>query len=405
MQFAYEAMRPDGATVVDVLDADAHAQAVETLRAKGLIVLKLVEQAQAAEHSSGGGLTLLARKITNRDLILFTRQMKMLLEAGAPLVPALTATEEQTAKPIMRELLHRVRQRVEEGDSLVQALEPEREHFDAVFRAMVAAGEATAALPDVFGRLSDLAQQQHQTRKQVIGALIYPAILSLLLTGVVTLLLTFVVPRFSMLFKSLKSPLPATTKVLFDLSEWLKHGWPYVVGVAAAAIVTLIVCFRSPIFRAWLDELVLRLPIIGRLAGRLIFARVVRVWAAMLRCHVPLLEAISQSKSAIANAAFLKLITRVEESIAGGGRMAQAINDARLADPIIVSAIRTGEENGRLAEAADFVSGWMDEDNATAIQHVTRMAEPLLLAFMGLVVGFVAMSLFIPLFDLATAGG
>jgi type II secretory pathway component PulF len=270
---------------------------------------------------------------------------------------------------------------------------------------MVAAGEATATLPDVFGRLCELAQRQQHTRTLVLGALLYPCILTVLLIGVVSILLFFVVPRFKMLFTSMRSPLPATTKILFDLSEFLTRDWPYLVGGLVAVVIGLIVGLRLPGTRPGLDRLVLRLPVVGRLVSRLIFARVVRIWAAMLRCHVPLLEAIRPSKKAVTNVAFLELIAAVEESVSSGGRMGQAIAGASIADPVIVSAIKTGEDNGRLAEATDFVSSWIDEDNANMIQHVTRLAEPMMLAAMGVVVGFVAMSLFVPLFDLASAAG
>ncbi|MCK4340903.1 MAG: type II secretion system F family protein [Phycisphaerae bacterium] len=404
MQFAYEAMRPDGSTVAAQLEAGSRAEAVDALREQGLIVLKLDADARSAAEGASG-LQLHSSKITTRDLILFTRQMKMLLESGAPLVPALLATEEQTAKPTVQALLGRLRERVEEGDSLCDALEPERRFFDPVFRSMIATGEATASLPEVFGRLCDLAQQRQQTRKQILGALLYPAILCVLLTGVVGILLLFVVPRFRALFLSLNKPLPGSTKLLFAASEGLKHGWPYLLGGVVVVVVAVILCFRLPGTRRWLDHFVLKLPVVGRLVSRLIFARVVRVWAAMLRSHVPLLEAINQSREAVTNTAFLRLIADVEESVSTGGRMGQSLAATGLADPVIVSAIRTGEENGRLAEATDFVSGWMDEDNATMIQHVTRLAEPLLLVVMGLIVGFVAMSLFLPLFDLATAAG
>lgn len=123
----------------------------------------------------------------------------------------------------------------------------------------------------------------------------------------------------------------------------------------------------------------------------------------MLRCHVPLLETIRQSREAVRNGAYLHLLAQVEEVVTSGGRVGPALAEAGIADPIIVSALRTGEENGRLAEAAEFVSNWMDEDNANAVQQLTRLTEPLLLAVMGVFVGFIAMSLFVPLFDMATA--
>jgi type II secretory pathway component PulF len=403
VQFVYEAMLADGRTVQDRIEAPDRSEAAGGLREKGMIVMRLDEAREESGSSFWSALQRVGAKMTVRDVILFTRQMKMLLEAGAPVVPGLEATEEQTAKPFMRALLRRLRERVEGGDTLCKALEAEGPLFNPVFRSMVGAGEATATLPEVFGRLCDLAQQQQKTRKLVIGALLYPAILTILLVVVLSVLLFFVVPRFKTLFTSLNSPLPGLTKVLFGVSEFVTHNWPYLAGGVVAVVVGGVLCCRLSSTRRWLDEVLLGLPVIGRVMSRLIFARIVRIWAAMLRCHIPLLEAIRQSREAVTNAAFLRLILQVEESVSSGGRMGQAIAAAHLADPVIVSAIKTGEDNGRLAEATDFVSTWLDEDNANMIQQVTRMAEPVMLAVMGVVVGFVAMALFVPMFDLAGA--
>lgn len=404
MQFAVETMRPDGTTVTEHVEASDRSQAVEAVREKGLLVLGLREAAETGAAARAAAPRRAGGRINTRDLILFTRQMTMLLEAGTPVVPALEAAEQQTAKPAMAAVLRRLRERVEEGESLSAALDAERQAFDPVFRSMIAAGEATASLPQVFARLCSLAQQRQQTRKLVLGALLYPALLSVLLVGVIAVLLLFVVPRFKMLFDNLRSPLPATTRMLFEASQHLVASWPYVLGALVLLAGGAVLCFRLPRTRTWIDYAVLRLPVVGPVVGRLIFARVVRVWAAMLRCHVPLLETIQQSREAIRNAAFLRLLEHVEQTVSSGGRMAQAISSAGLADPMVVAAIRTGEENGRLAEAADFVSDWMDEDNTATIQHLTRLAEPVLLAVMGVVVGTVAMALFLPLFDMATAG-
>ena len=270
---------------------------------------------------------------------------------------------------------------------------------------MVAAGEATATLAVTFARLCKLAQQQQQVRRVVRGALIYPIVLCVLLVAVVAVLLFFVAPRFRMLFVNLDSTLPALTGLLFDVSEALRSSWPIVVGSLVVVVVAAVLLLRRRATRDRLAELVLRLPLLGRLTSRLIFARVVRIWAAMLHCHVPLLDAIRQSRHAVSNPSFLRLIDEVEETVAAGGRIGQALSATGLADPIVVSALRTGEENGRLTEATDFVSDWMDDDNATTVQNITRLAEPTLLAVMGVIVGLVAIALFLPLFDMATAAG
>lgn len=403
MLFAVEAMRPDGTLVADRINAGSQAEAADVLREKGLMVMRIDACAGKAPRpvaASRGG----DARVSTRDLILFTRQMTMLLEAGTPMVPALEAAAQQTARPHMKAMLIDLRERVEQGDTLTKALDHYRRVFDPVFRSMVAAGEATATLPDVFSRLCTLTQRHQQTKKMLYGALLYPALLSVMLVGVCCVLLLFVVPRFRTLFESLKRPMPASTVLLFNIANGVKTGWPYIVGALVLAIVAVLIVLRQPALRARLDELILRLPGIGSLATKLCLARVVRIWAAMLRCHVPLLDTVQQSREVVTNAAFLRMLNEIEESVSSGGRMGQAIAKTGLADPVIVSAIRTGEDNGRLADAAVFVSDWIDDDNSRLVQQVTRLAEPLLLALMGVVVGFVAMGLFLPLFDMATAG-
>ena len=403
MQFVYEAMRPDGSSISERIDAAGRNEAAESLRDKGLILLKLDEAAGDAIDGAGADGWLQSGQITVRDLVLFTRQMKMLLESGAPLVPALEAAEMQSSRPVVRRVLRQLRVRVEEGASLTDALEDQSEQFDSVFRSMVAAGEATATLPGAFGRLANLAQQQAHTRKLIYGALLYPALLSVLLFAVVLVLLLFVVPRFHMLFINLHSTLPVTTELLFNLSRFLQTGWPYLVAGGVALIIGLAFARRSPLVHTALTSALLRIPAIGPLYARVTIARVLRIWAALFSCHVPLLDAIRQSRLAVRNERFALMLKDVEEAVEGGGRIGVALAESGLVATIITSAIRTGEENGRLAEAVEFVSTWMDEDNASAIHNLTRLAEPMMLGVMGIIVGFVAMALFVPLFDLATA--
>jgi general secretion pathway protein F len=270
---------------------------------------------------------------------------------------------------------------------------------------MVAAGEATGGLTDAFARLSDMAIRQQRVRKTVISAMLYPSILIFMCANVIGVLVGFVVPRFHDLFVNLRAELPFTTRLMFSISNWAGAYWPVILGAIVALGAALWWAARRPESRRKFDELLLRLPVVGRIVGRLMVARVLRVWAAMLRSHVPLLETIRQSQTAVTSPILLEALGAIENSVAGGGRVGRTLAHTRLVEPVIASAITTGEENGRLSESVDFVAAWLDDDNAQLISTVTRIIEPALLAVMGLIVGAVAMSLFLPLFDLATAGG
>lgn len=402
MQFVFEAISPEGRVVQDVIEAESTRQAADSLRGRGFAVVS-VDSAPAASirttrRVGWGG-------VTSRDLVVFTRQMKMLLESGAALVQALEAIERQTVKPALARMVSTIREDVENGVSLSAALAKHPGTFTNVFLAMIASGEATATLPDAFARLSTMAERQQSVQRMIISALAYPAILSVLCVGVVIVMLTVVVPRFRDLFTSLNSPLPATTAVVMQASDFLTTYWPYVAGGIAGSIAAVVVLLRRRDVRMWISQRIYGLPLIGRIASRLTVARVLRMWAAMLRSHVPLMETIRQSQVAVRNPIMLETLRKIEDSLASGGRMGRTLAQASLVEPVVASAISTGEENGRLAESVEFVSSWMDEENTQLVTAATRIVEPTVLAGMGVVVGLVAMALFLPLFDMATMGG
>lgn len=404
MQFTYEAMSFDGRVVSDRIDGNTPGEVAEALRADGLTVLRLEAARGAARRDAAAEPQRRSGSVKSNDLVLFTQQLKMLLEAGSALVPALEAVEQQATKPSVRQLVRGVRQHVEEGGTLTEAFRERPEAFKPVFCSMVAAGEATATLPQTFDRLNELAVRQQKTRKTIMGALLYPAILSVLCIAVAGVVVGFVVPRFTDLFKNLGSDLPPVTQLMFDISGYALDYWPVGAAALAVLLVGLVISWRVQRLRLVLDALLLKTPVVGRLVARLTFARVLRIWAAMLRSHVPLIETIQHSRSALTNAAFVRLVSDVEEAVAGGGSIGRTLAESGLVQPVIASAIRTGEENGRLSEAVEFVSTWLDHDNGQLVASLTRVVEPALLAGMGLFVGLVAMSLFIPLFDLAMAG-
>ena len=404
MQFVYEAMTGDGRTVHEDLEAASHREAAESLRSKGLYLMRLEERQAAPRRAGADRFKLGGRAAKTSDLVIFTRQMKMLLESGSAVVPALAAIEQQSAKAAFRAIVRQIREHVEQGGSLSEAFGDRPDIFKPVFCSMVAAGEATGTQPAAFARLAQLAQQQQQVRRQLVGAMIYPLVLLVLTSGLAGVLFGFVIPRFRQLFESLNMSLPLTTQIMFEISDKLRVYWPVVLGGVIGLAVAGYLMFRSRQVREKLDVLLLRAPLVGRLIARIVMARVLRVWAAMLRSNVPLLETIEHSKAAVTNAVLLQLVNHVQESVSSGGRIGRVLGDSPLVEPVVVSAISTGEENGRLGEAVEFVSTWMDDDNSQLISAAARLAEPALVVLMGLIVAAAALALFIPLFDIAAGG-
>ena len=292
MKFTYEAMTRAGAIRADVIEASAVDAALEILRGKGLIPIKVVP---ACENASGEARPGRFSRPGGRDLLLFTRQMKMLLESGSAVVPALDAVAAQTRKPSMKLVLRAIKEHVENGGSLSDALRNRPDVFRPVFVSMIAAGEATAMLPRSFGRLSDLTYRQEQTRKTIVGALLYPLVLSILCLGVIGVMIGFVVPRFKMLFTNLNAKMPTSTMVMFAISDIARDYWPFMAGGVVAIVIGAVFALRQRVVREALDHVLIGVPGVGAVACRLEFGRVVRVWGAMLRSNVPLVPTPEQT--------------------------------------------------------------------------------------------------------------
>jgi type II secretory pathway component PulF len=416
MLFVYTALNARGERISETLEAPDLSHAQQELLRRGLCVLECEPRRRrtfgggarsaapvdrsAFQNGPQGGLRARGGELTS-----FVRQLSMMLRAGASVVPALRAIEEQAGRAAWRAVLADLGDRVEGGATLHDALAAYPRIFPSALRSIVAAGESTGALADSFLRLTLLLEARQRLRRRVGGALVYPAMLMLMAAGVLATMMFFVLPRFRQLFEMLHTPLPALTQLLLDASNWLRIWWAPAVGIPLAAFVAGVLWLRTPLGRAVFGTLLLRVPLIGRAVAGVALAQLLQTWAALLRSRVSLLEAVQQTRDATSNPVFRDLVHRIEESIVQGRSMSGVLRASGLVPPTIVSTIATGEESGKLGEALEFVGGWIEEENDALMRAITRLLEPAILVVMGVVIGGVAISLFLPLFDIATAAG
>ena len=408
MKIAYEAMDQRGATHSDVLEVSGREEAARELRRRGLYVTRLAAEegsskTERADDETRGRFKFSLPGGDRREMMLFTRQMSMLMGVGTGVVPALAAITKQARNERWKEGLEAVRVEVEEGAPLAQALTTRRRLFNPVFCSMVAAGEATATLPAMFTRLFELARQQYEVRNRVIGAVSYPVVLMGICFAVTMLIIGFVLPRFTVLFETLSVELPASTAQLIKLSGYVTSYWPYLLGMLALGLTGLVILLRSEQGRLALDQVLLRVPGVGGLIKSLIMARICRLLGLMIDARVPLLEAVDLAAASTPNTQFKALLHRVRQTVTDGLPIAAGLEGSPLVSPGMLQAIATGEEGGNVAPALLFVADCLDEDNTTRIGSLAKLLEPIILVFMGLVVGGVAISLFMPLFDMASA--
>ena len=404
MNLAYEAIDATGRQVHDVTEAATAREAVELLRGRGLMVTHIEPAAERGTDRAGRAAARSgAGRFPLQDLVLFTRQMSMLLSSGSAVVPALGAVQRQMKKPAQAEMIRSIRTDVEEGVPLTEALRKFPAAFDPIYCALVAAGEASAKLPAMFARLAEMTVKRRMVLNKVVGAMAYPVLLIGLSVVILGVLLFFVMPRFAIMFDTLEVPLPASTAWMLGLAGNIRDYWYLAVLALAGGIAGIVFLLRSTAGRQWLSDMQIRIPLAGRLASRLILARVMRVLGILIDSHVSILEALDLARGVTINRRYRALLDALEESVTRGKSLSGALERSGLPAPSICQAIQTGEESGNLGGAINFVADVLDEENRELIDSLSRLVEPLILIGMGLVIGTVAISLFLPMFDVTSA--
>lgn len=401
MLLTYDAVDAKGKAQRNTLEAADERDAVDQLRRRGLYATRIERpKADAAPTARNAAA---ASRMPLGTLVLFTRQMAMLLRAGSALVPAIVAIRRQMKKPAHAALLTRIVNDLESGDTLTDALRRHRETFDPVYCAIVAAGESSASLPAMFERLAGIVARRRSMRNKIIGALAYPALLVCMSAKILGVMILFVLPRFNEMFKQLGVTPPAITRALLHTGGFARGNWPWLVAGAVAAIGALIWVLMSQTGRSWLSNFQLSIPIVGRLRSRLIQAQAFRTMGMLLESKVGVIDALELARQATRNRRFQTLFDAIEDAVTAGGQLSAALESSRLIDPSLCQAVRTGEESGRMGEAMSYSADVLDETTAELMNTVMKLIEPAILMVMGALVGGIAVALFMPLFDLTAA--
>lgn len=406
MSFHYTGYDGAGNAVSGAIDAGAAPEAIELLRRRGIFGAQVNPGAGragpvvAARKKSGRG-----GKVTLRDLSQFFRQLSILVSTKTPLVQALDALEKQATEDGLRNVVHDLRERVERGETFSSALAAHPRAFDPICRSMVAAGESAGLLDQMLKSLAALARQQMNVRRSIVGALTYPGILITVSFGVIIVLLVSVLPQFSEMFESLQTPLPPSTKVLIELSAILRGYWYFLAPGFVALVAMIVVWLRSESGWAMLDSALLRLPRFGPVRRSFAQARLTRLLGTLLESRVNLLEALRLTRESITSAAYVGLLLRCEASVEKGEPLAESIGDPSLVSPSVKEAIASGERSGQVGPVLLQVADFLDEDNDQFLKVLSALIEPIVLTIMGLLVGGVAISMFLPMFDLAANAG
>jgi len=407
MKVAYSAFDKAGRKIVDVVEAASVSEGGELLRRQGLFVTEIREAADKARRgqaADAGSPAPGAMKL--RDISGFMRQLSVLVSTGTPMVEAITSLEKQIPESPFREVIADIRSRVEEGAQFSEALASHPRWFDPVCRSLIAAGESGGQLDAMLKRLASLLRQQLKVRSTVIGAMIYPSVLIFVSIVVLVAMVGFVMPRFEGLFTTLGADLPASTRFLMDIGAFVRADWYWILGVLITAGVSAKLWLGSAAGRYWLDGAMLKIPQAGKVVRSLATARITRVLGVLLEGKVPLLEALQLTRESTGNSRYAELIDRAVEVVTRGESVSSAFVGTTLIPQSVSEAIRSGERTGQIGPVMTNLADFLDEDNEVLVKSIASIIEPVILMCLGVLVGFVALSMFLPLFDLtATAGG
>jgi type II secretory pathway component PulF len=406
MKYAYQAVDSAGKVVGDTIDAADENEAMDALRHRGLFVGELrPATGDAISNAPAGGKKRKRLSAGRRlkNMAMFTRQLTVLVSSGTPLVQALSALERQTKDAVWREIVSGVRAKVEEGSTLSEAMAEHPQAFDAIARSLISAGESGGGLETMLDRLSVLSRKQLHVRSAVVGAMIYPSLLIIVAIGVLALMLLFVLPRFAGLFDTLDVKLPPMTQFLMTCSEFLQGYWWSLPIVGAVAFFGARSWMRTAAGRRAIDTALLRLPAVGAIVRSFSLARISRVLGVLLAGKVPLLEALGLARQTVSNCKYVDLVARAEDAVTRGSNVSTVFAATDLVNPALCEAIRAGEQSGQMGPLLLNIADFLDEENEVVVKSLTSILEPVILIVLGVLVGFVALSMFLPLFDLTAA--
>jgi type IV pilus assembly protein PilC len=342
-------------------------------------------------------------KVKAEDIALFSRQLATMLAAGIPMVQAFEIIGLGHDKPSMQKLVLSVKGDVESGTALNQALAKHPMYFDDLFVNLVEAGEHAGALENVLDKVATYKEKTEALKKKVKKALFYPAAVLGVAVIVTVILLIFVIPQFENLFKGFGADLPTFTQMVINMSRWLQDNGLYVAVGLAAAVITFVRFYkRSRALRQSIDRLSLKAPIIGNILRKSAIARFARTLSTMFAAGVPLVEAMKSVSGATGNIVYQDATLKMRDEISTGTRMQRAMETSGLFPNMVVQMIAVGEESGSLDQMAGKVADFYEADVDAAVDSLSSLLEPLIMAILGVLVGGLVIAMYLPIFKLGS---
>jgi type IV pilus assembly protein PilC len=343
---------------------------------------------------------------TKKDLVVFTRQFATMIDAGLPLVQCLDILGNQQEKNSFKKIILKIKEDVEGGSTFADALGKHPRVFDSLYVNLVAAGEVGGILDTILNRLAAYIEKAEALKGKVKSALVYPSTIVGVAIAVTSILLVFVVPMFQEMFSGSGTALPLPTQILVDISYIVKHYIIYIILVVIGFVVGFVYFYRTPVGRALVDDTLLKVPVFGGLVKKVAVARFTRTLGTMISSGVPIMDALEITAKTAGNKTVERDVLMTRTGISEGKTLAEPMSQSRVFPPMVVQMVAVGEATGNMDAMLNKIADFYDQEVDDAVSALTSLLEPMLMVFLGIVVGGMVIALYLPIFNMAdTLGG
>ena len=395
--YAYQARDNHGKILAGVQDALNEENAITSLMSRGLMVLTITQKSAAKK-------TKTATSVKETDLVLFTRQLATMIDAGIPLVGATTALYE-TADPKkqrnLRAIIGDITARVQGGESFNAALAKHPAIFNRLYISMVRAGESGGLLAEILDRLAGFLEASARLRKKVKSAMTYPVAVISIAILITVFLIVKVVPVFAEIFKDFGKPLPAPTQFLVDLSDFMRNDWYYIIGILAGVFFGIKYFVKTKTGHELWNRWQLKLPIFGALLHKIAMSRFARTFSQLIRSGVPILETLEIVGGSAGNTVVEQSIKGISADVEKGDNLSVAMSKKTIFPPMMLRMVAAGESTGKIDEMLEKMADFWDEEIEATLSALTSLLEPILIVVLGVIVGGIVIALFLPIFKMS----
>jgi type IV pilus assembly protein PilC len=387
-----------GAVVKGELTAGSKEEVESYLRKQRIVPTKISQKPKPL-FSAGG-------KVTDKDLVIFTRQFATMIGAGLPLIQALEILSKQTDNKTFADMIAEIKGDVEGGSTFADALKKHPKVFTDLYANMVAAGEAGGILDTILVRLATYIEKAEKLKRKVKGAMVYPAVTITVAILVIVIIMVFVVPTFGKMFETLGGELPAPTQMLIDMSDFLGGKGGLIVLASIVSIIVAIVQFKkTKKGNKMIDALMLKLPVMGILLRKVAVAKFTRTLGTLISSGVAILEGLNITAKTAGNKVIEEAVMEVRQGVSQGKTISEPLAEVKVFPPMVIQMIAVGESTGALDSMMEKIADFYDEEVDQAVENLTSMIEPMLMVFLGGTVGFIVIAMYLPIFKLITLVG